>query len=113
MPLLVHVTGLHILQFQEAVIGVKTKHKLGVNLTHKICHVILTNAIRLVFVFILNQTRAIIDIIGILNKVKVLLILTLFQILLYFNSPQLSISHLYLQFPAGFFFNFLNFHMIK
>jgi hypothetical protein len=59
MPLLVHVTGLHILQFQ--VIGVKTKHKLGVNLTHKICHVILTNAIRLVFVFILNQTRAIID----------------------------------------------------
>jgi hypothetical protein len=97
MPLLVHVTGLHILQFQEAVIGVKTKHKLGVNLTHKICYAILTNAIRLDFVFILTQTsnsdvwyekfpvsvyrEKYTDIIGILNKVKVLLILTPFQIL--------------------------------
>ena len=92
-----HVTGLHILQFQEAVTGVKTKHKLGVNLSHKICYAILKNAIRLDFVFILNQTRAsnsdvryekfpvsvyqenYTDIIGILNKVKVLL--TLLQIL--------------------------------
>ena len=92
-----HVTGLHILQFQEAVIGVKTKHKLGVNLSHKICYAILKNAIRLDFVFILNQTRPsnsdvryekfpvsvyqenYTDIIGILNKVKVLL--TLLQIL--------------------------------
>jgi hypothetical protein len=99
MPLLVHVTGLHILQFQEAVTGVKTKHNLGVNLSHKICYAILMNAIRLGFVFILNQTRAsnsdvryekfpvsvyqenYTDIIGILNKVKVLLILTLLQIL--------------------------------